>query len=400
MTRRPALLACALAVALALAGCSRISLSGPGTSPTPTATPSGSPSCAEPATDLRPPDGGVWIGASVQWARETAAAYADRLGHDPAVLVSFADLPMSATDEANVSAAVDQARGLGSMLLLTLEPSKGLAPVTDEVAERTARLIDGYTRSGVPVLVRFGHEMNGSWYAWGQQPKAYVAAFRRMAAAVHAQAPGAAMMWAPNAGQGYPFTGGRYAAKPGTAAYRALDTNHDGTLGEADDPYAPYWPGADAVDWVGMSDYHWGTKYPWGQNEVPVAGKFVGQLRGSYVDPAHPHQHVPDFYRLYAERYDKPLSVTETAALYVPGAGGAAELAVKRGWWRQVFAADLPSRLPLLANINWFEQDKREAEVHARVDWTTTTDDTIRAAYVADLPSWARWGQDVPHCAG
>ena len=36
--------------------------------------------------------------------------------------------------------------------------------------------------SGVPVIVRFAHEMNGSWYPWGQQPTEYVAAFRRVAA--------------------------------------------------------------------------------------------------------------------------------------------------------------------------------------------------------------------------
>ena len=40
--------------------------------------------------------------------------------------------------------------------------------------------------SGVGVFVRFAHEMNGSWYAWGQQPTAYAAAFRRVAAAVRA----------------------------------------------------------------------------------------------------------------------------------------------------------------------------------------------------------------------
>ena len=36
-----------------------------------------------------------------------------------------------------------------------------------------------------------------------------------MAAAVHAGAPGSAMMWAPNYAGGYPFAGGMYEAEPG-----------------------------------------------------------------------------------------------------------------------------------------------------------------------------------------
>ncbi|MFP3802582.1 glycosyl hydrolase, partial [Paraburkholderia sp. SIMBA_027] len=73
-----------------------------------------------------------------------------------------------------------------------------------------------FNDDGVPVIVRFAHEMNGSWYAWSQQPQKYVAAFQTLAKAVHTLAPGSAMMWAPNYGGGYPFAGGKYEAKPGT----------------------------------------------------------------------------------------------------------------------------------------------------------------------------------------
>ena len=48
-------------------------------------------------------------------------------------------------------------------------------------AERLAT----YNSRGVPVLVRFAQEMNGSWYSWSQQPTAYVDAFCLIAAAVH-----------------------------------------------------------------------------------------------------------------------------------------------------------------------------------------------------------------------
>ena len=45
----------------------------------------------------------------------------------------------------------------------------------------------------------------------------------------------------------------RFAAKPGTASYVAMDTNGDGVVDNLDDPYEPYYPGDTSVDWVGMS---------------------------------------------------------------------------------------------------------------------------------------------------
>jgi hypothetical protein len=295
---------------------------------------------------------------------------------------------------------VSQVADGGGLLLLTLEPQQGLAAVTDSVATDLADRLDGYNRSGVPVIVRFAHEMNGSWYPWGQQPTDYVAAFRRVAAAVHRDAPGSAMMWAPNYGGGYPFTGGAHQAAAGSPEAAVLDTDGDGGITGADDPYAPYWPGDDAVDWVGMSLYHWGDAYPWGENEVPEAGKFVAQLTGEYVGLGGDDRVVPDFYRTYGEQHDKPVAIPETAALYAPGAGGAEELAVKQAWWMQVLAEDLHQQLPRLAMINWFEWDKQESEIGARVDWTVTSADTVRTAYRSDLPGWALWAGAVPSCSG
>ena len=105
------------------------------------------------------------------------------------------------------------------MLLLTLEPRAGLAAVTAKVAAALAARLAILNSRDIPVFVRFGHEMNGSWYPWAQQPPAYVAAFRRVAEAVHRQAAlAAAMVWAPNYGGGYPFAAGRYLE---TAAFYA-----------------------------------------------------------------------------------------------------------------------------------------------------------------------------------
>jgi hypothetical protein len=251
---------------------------------------------------------------------------------------------------------------------------------------------------GVPAVIRFAHEMNGSWYAWGQQPAAYIEAFRAVAAAVHEGAPGSAMMWAPNSAEGYPFEGGEFAAHPGTDDFAALDTDGDGTLTLADDPYAPYYPGDDAVDWVGMSLYHWGSAYPWGENEMPEPGKFAAQLTGTYNGAAGDESAAPDFYQSYAVDHGKPLAIPETAALVVPRGDQAAELAIKQAWWQQVFSPETASRFPEMKMINWFEWNKHEPEVDAAVDWTVLSDIDTRQAFLDDLPDRFIFADPAERC--
>lgn len=68
------------------------------------------------------------------------------------------------------------------------------------------------------------------------------------------------MLWAPGVGIGYPYLGEQYPMQcdiyPDECA--ALDTNGDGNITQSDDMYDPYWPGAEYVDFVGMSVYWFG----------------------------------------------------------------------------------------------------------------------------------------------
>ncbi|WJZ67465.1 glycoside hydrolase family 26 protein [Kocuria rosea] len=340
------------------------------------------------------PETGALYGVNLDWDDKPLGDYADRLGHRPAVSVSFTGFPYDERGHDYLRIAADQVRADGRMMLLTLEPEGGLAEVTDEAVRELTADLAAINDSGVPVVVRFAHEMNGSWYAWGHQPTAYVEAYRRVADAVHEHAPGSAMMWAPNYGGGYPFAGGQYEAEPGTADFRALDTDGDGALTMADDPYAPYYPGDDAVDWVGMSLYHWGDRHPWGENELPEPGKFAAQLTGTYDGAGGDDSAVPDFYAEYGQRRGKPVAIPETAALYNPAEGGADELAIKQAWWGQVFDESMPEDFPQLKMISWFEWDKHEVEIDGPVDWTTTNTAAVRDAFTADLPEWLHWGPE------
>jgi hypothetical protein len=371
---------------------------GPG-GPQPTSQPNApAPQCTPLAGTGLAPTTGVLSGVNLDWEHETLDQFSAGLGRRPAVTVSFAPFPLGDTDHANLNAAYEQVRTNGGILLLTLEPRNGLGAVTPAVTNDLARTLDGYNRAGVPVIVRFAHEMNGSWYEWGQQPAEYRTAFRQVAESLHRLAPGSATMWAPNYGGGYPFVGGEHEAAPGTPAFQELDTDHDGALTGTDDPYAPYYPGDDAVDWVGMSLYHWGSTYPWGANVVPEPGKFLQQLTGTYNGTGGNELAVPDFYADYGERLNKPVAVPETAALFVPGSGGATELDIKQGWWSQLFDPGIPEEYPQLKMINWFEWNKTEVEVNAVVDWRSAGTPSVAAAYTAELPAWFRFAVQPPAC--
>jgi hypothetical protein len=360
----------------------------------------GGASCPASSTGslLEPPPDTAYFGVNLDWNADSPTRFSRRLGRSPALYVAFAPFPMEGGAAGYIDGIVGGLVGQHAALMLTLEPNAGLGKVTEASAAELADRLARYNGEGVPIFLRFAHEMNGSWYPWSQQPAAYVAAFHKVAGAVHRTARATAMVWAPNYGGGYPFTGGRYAAVPGTPAFKTLDTNGDGVLTMADDPYAPYYPGDDAVDWVGMSLYHWGSTYPWGANALPEPGKFAAMLKGEYRGTIGDETAVPDFYNDYANLHGKPVAVTETAAFFAPGRPGDAA-AIKEAWWQQVFDPSTRSRFPRLEMINWFEWDKYETEVKAEVNWTVTRDTGLARGFVAALPSRLRWAGSVPDCA-
>ena len=357
----------------------------PSHSPSPSARPI--PTTAPGLARLEPADG-AYFGLNLDWGSETAAKASRDLGKTPAVWVQFAHFPLDHGGHANLDAFIDQVAAVGGIGVITLEPQDGLAAVTDAAAAELAQLLNGYwTATGVRTFVRFAHEMNGSWYPWSQQPPDYIAAFRRVAAAVHAGAPASAMIWAPNQGSGYPFLGGAFAAKPGSPVTAALDTNGDGRLTAADDPYKPYYPGDDAVDWVGMSLYHWGLAYPWGENEMPRPGAFAAMLRGEILGAQTSAVAVPDFYATYAVGHDKPMAIVETGILYDPAdKTGPTETALKTAWFDQVFGASTRAEFPRIRMLNWFEWRKQESEVGKVIDWRLGSNPSLARALLAAVP--------------
>ncbi|WP_447646000.1 hypothetical protein [Nocardioides zeae] len=153
----------------------------------------------------------------------------------------------------------------------------------DDAAAFADDLVELHRELDSYFLVRFAPEMNGTWYGWGQQPRAYVEAFRTLADEVHAATPHAAMVWAPVYGAGYPYGAAYGDVDPDRMAEAGeLDTNDNGRLDEGDDPYGPYWPGDDVVDWVGLTLYHFGPDRGRVDNDLGIEdGGETGDLETS-----------------------------------------------------------------------------------------------------------------------
>lgn len=165
-------------------------------------------------------------------------------------------------------AAADAVAATGSSVELTWEPwdpARGINQRTYTAKRIAAGAFDRYLRSyaasvrsyGRPMVIRFAHEMNGTWYPWaagvnGNTAADHVAAFRHVHD-VFASAGVANVTWAwvPNV----PY--------PGST------------------PLPSLYPGDAYVDQVGLDGYNWGTSQSWStwQSFWQVFGEGVGQLR-------------------------------------------------------------------------------------------------------------------------
>ncbi|WP_049829450.1 hypothetical protein [Arthrobacter sp. RIT-PI-e] len=339
---------------------------------------------------------GRYFGPELDWSASSAGAYTDRAGITPSVFSRPFPYPLDAAAERDLVDLARQQSRLGAVAVLTLEPSGPLEELTTDDAEQLASTlarVGGDFRTAF--FIRFAPEMNGTWVDWGQQPDTYVDAFATVADAVHEQVPTAAMVWAPSYAAGYPFTEA-YGAVEGLDAgsVTALDTNGNGLIDAGDDPYAPYYPGDDAVDWVGLSMYHFGsyvqgaTTSADGTREysgaittsvLPEPDKFTDQLAGTYgMAPGAPRI---DFAKEYgADRGNR--MIVQTAALFDPeDQESAPEAEIKEAWLDQLFDPALAEEYPEIGMVVWLEAARPEPEAGGNtVDWGLLTDAAATAA--------------------
>jgi beta-mannanase len=198
----------------------------------------------------------------------------------------------------------------GKKLQLTWEPwnpDQHMSQTTDYLKEISEGKQDSYIRIfaqsiktyGAPVTLRFGHEMNGNWYPWGNRPAEYIAAYRHVHEFFKNEGvSNVTWMWCPNI---------------------------SGNQGEL----SSYYPGSDIVDEIGIDGFNFATADTGGWKS------FSSIFKGTY--------------NFLASNYNKPIVIAETATT---GEGGN-----KETWVRDMFA-DLPISFPRVKELVWFNYNK------------------------------------------
>ncbi|MET3719980.1 MULTISPECIES: OpgC domain-containing protein [unclassified Arthrobacter] len=324
------------------------------------------------AAEPEPAEGKPLLGAVLEWGDDSAQGFAERLGSSPALLCHEISLPVRSGEEQDIREFLGQAAGQGAQAMLTVRPTAALDQVDAAAAGAFAAKVEDLASAfRGTLLVRFAPDMNSSWVDWGQQPVAYKSAFRNVAAEFKtADDAGTVMVWQPYLGRDYPFERHRNAPAPGSEGFALLDTNGDGSWNSADAAYAPYYPGDDAVDWVGLTAYHDDTGGNSAVNTVPADGELSAMLTQSGSE---------DFYATYAAARNKPL-VLQTAAFYSPASGGAAEADIKTSWWDQTLKSATSAEFARIAAVVWDERTSTGDTGVVSIDWRLTGNSGIAGA--------------------
>jgi mannan endo-1,4-beta-mannosidase len=148
----------------------------------------------------------------------------------------------------------------GEVPLVQMDP--GHASVGAIAAGQYDAYLISYAKSvrayRMPVILGFGHEMNGTWYSWGYRhtsPVTFVAAWRHIVDIFRAYgARNVTWMWTVN----------------------IIKTKN----GEIPNP-APWWPGSSYVTWVGIDAYYLRPSWQF----VPIFGPTIVAVRELTGDP-------------------------------------------------------------------------------------------------------------------
>src|SRR3954451_1391933 len=252
----------------------------------------------------------IYVGASVDGLPGNPAAldpFIRATGVSPSVAMYFTDFGGRVE-----SVALTRLSNSGRLPMMTWEPWNHTTPSANPYSLQAiaAGQFDAYLSAqgkalaavGAPVAVRFAHEMNGSWYPWGQgvngnTPADYVAAYRHVHDVITAAgATNVAWVWSPIT-----------------------------VISRPNVPLAPLYPGDGYVDWLGLSVY-------FSSPTATYAADIPSTLRElDWIAPA------------------KPLYVTETSVLPGPN--------------RPAMIHDLITGLltiPNLVGLTWFNHDTNQ----------------------------------------
>jgi membrane-bound metal-dependent hydrolase YbcI (DUF457 family) len=190
-------------------------------------------------------------------------------------------------------------------------------------------------RWGRPILLRFAHEMNGTWYPWGRgrngnTPRVYKAAWRHLVRIFRsAGADNVKWVWTPNV-EG----GGQY-------------------------PFARFYPGNKWVNWVGLDGFNWARRGEW-QSFTDIFGASYARL--SRLSP-------------------RPMIIAETGSSQSGGD--------KAAWVSSALRKEIP-RFSRVRAVVWFSD--RVGDVDFRVNSSAASLQAFRSGISAPAYGLTRGG--------
>lgn len=270
---------------------------------------------------------GCYVGANIEWedGPRDPADFNQQIGKPQATFFIYRKYGMPfPADYAR------ELRSIGAGLQIAWEPSS-LADVRDDDYLRS--FLSDARRPGIPVFLRFASEMNGDWTPYHGDPQAYIRSFRLVAGVAHQQAPNCAMVWCPN------------------------------DIPESTIP--SYFPGDDAVDWVGVNFYS--VLYNDGDRDRVA----------TWQNPADALAYI---YRTYADRH--PIMIGEWAASHMSVVDHADRTDFAVDKIGQLYAS-LPRLYPRVKAVHWLSMNTEKwAEGDRRLnDFCLLDDSDVAAAY-------------------
>jgi hypothetical protein len=259
--------------------------------------------------------------------------YAREVGRKPAIVHSYKDWSSLPFDDVEL----DSIWRRGAIPMITWEPWTSahkpfsLRGIADGRFDRYLRRAAGSAANyGRPFMVRFGQEMNGSWFPWGRGVDGNTArdfrkAWRHMVDLFRFHgASNVIWVWSPNEDSG---------------------GNHQ---------FAPLYPGDEWVDWVALDGFNFGGSEGW-----------------------------PSFTTIFGSTYDRlihlssrPVMIAETGSNDVGGD--------KPAWIASALGREAP-RFPRIKAVVWFDGETSRGDF--RVDTSTGSLAAFRRAVAAPVYS-------------
>ncbi len=208
-------------------------------------------------------------------------------------------------------------------------PNEGQSQSVDYLKEIPSGKHDDYLRLfvtsikefGNPVVMRFGHEMNGNGYPWGNRAEEYRNAYRHIVDFFRKEGvTTVTWMWCVNADN---------------VPYSSIET------------VANFYPGDDVVDAIGIDGFNFGSTQP------SIGWRSFRDIFGNA-------------YNFIRKKYTKPIVIAEVASTEHGGD--------KAAWVRNMFTVELTSYFPSVQEVVWFNLLKE-------TDWRVNSSNSSAQAF-------------------